>query len=430
MTKGKVDTKTLNIDSKYDIKIKTLALLEQINGVKLNGSFNTNGTVKGDKKLMVIDGVTDLAKSDTSYHVELKDLTPATIQVDLVKAKLAELLHIVDQPIYTKSGDLTSKIKIVSLKPLNGNIVTTIENGVLNQSVVKKEFDINLPVKPTFDLKANTKLDNNDIISNLVFNSFAANLTTAKTHYDLKKAKLQTDYILDVPSLGNLYFITNQKMRGDIKVVGDMTFDKTLLATFSSEKFGGSIDGKIDDTKLTLKTKNISTLKLFYMMYYPEIFISKLQLDLDYDTKTKKGLATLDMGNGKFANTDTLKMISRILKKDISLEIYKVANIKSKINDTSLNNELYFQSDNVSLTSKKFLMDTKQQTIDSKFDLAYRKYTIGVEAKGDLNNPKMKVNFNKVATQKVKEEAAKAIEKQLGDKVNENVKGILKSLFK
>jgi len=429
-TVGKINTKTLNLDSKYDLKVKTLAMLEQINGVKLNGSFNTHGTVKGDKKLMKIDGMTDIAKSNTSYHIELKEFNPSKVEVNLLKAKLSELLYIANQPQYVKNGELSSTIKIASLQPLDGKILTTINNGLLNQKVIKKEFDLDLPAKADFDLKAETNLDKDDIISDIVFDSFAAKLTTKKTHYDLKDAKLHTDYTLLVPSLQKLYFITNQKMRGDIKVTGDVSFDKKLIATFSSKKFDGSIDGKLDDTKLTVKTKDISTLKLLYMMYYPEIFTSKLQLDLDYDTKLKKGQATLDMGNGKFVNTDTIKMISNILKKDISLEVYKIANIKSNINDTKLNNELYFQSDNVSLKSEKFLMDTQKQTIDSKFNLSYKKYTIGLEATESLNDPKIKVNFNKVATQKVKEEAVKAIEKKLGGKVDENIKGILNNLFK
>ncbi len=430
MTKGKIDTKTLNLDSKYDVKIKTLALLEQINGVKLNGSFNTNGTVKGDKKLMIIDGFTDIAKSDTKYHVELKEFQPANIQVDLVKAKLAELLYTANQPIYTKGGDLTSIVKLDSIQPLKGKITTTIENGLLDPKVVKKEFDMDLPNKADFDLKVNTNLEKNDIISDVLFNSFAAKLTTVKTHYDLEKAKLQTDYTLMVPSLGDLYFITKQKMQGDITVTGDVTFDKTFLVTFASKKFGGSIDGKLDDTKLSVKAKDIATLKLLHMMYYPEIFTSKLQLDLDYDTKTKQGLANFDMGNGKFENTETLQMISKILNKDISLEIYKIATIKSKIDDTKLDNELYFQSDNVSLTSKKFFVDTEKQTLDSSFDLAYQKLTIGVDASGSLSDPKMKVNFNKAVQQKAKERASKLIEKKLGDKMDENVKGILNNLFK
>lgn len=427
-TDGKIDTKTMHLDAKYDINIATLAVLEKINGVKLNGAFHTNGTVEGDQKELIIDGKTTIAVSDTSYRVVLQQFQPSSIKAKIFNAKLDQLLYILDQPFYTK-GDLSSEIDISSLQPLKGDIVTTIKSGLLNQRVVKEQFDIDLPKKADFTLQANTNLENNDIITNAKLQSFAADLTTKKTHYDLEKAKLQTDYTLDVASLGDLEFLTKQKMRGDIKVVGDVTFDEKLLATFSSKKFGGTIDGKLDDTKLTVNTKDIATMKLLYMMYYPEIFESKLKLDLDYDLETKQGLAKLDMGNGKFKNTDTLKMISRILNKDISVEVYKIANVTSKIDDTRLHNELYFESDNVKLQSKKFFIETQKQDIDSKFDLSYKNLTIGIEAVGKLNDPKMKVNFNKAAKQKAKDEIQKAIEKKLKDDSGEKIKGILNNFF-
>jgi hypothetical protein len=428
-TNGDVDTNKLYVDGKYNINIVALEILEKINGLKLNGSFQTNGTVVGDKQKLLIDGTTDIAKSDTRYTIELKQFEPTNIKLDLVKAHLSELLHIVNQPQYVQKGTLSSSVEISSLKPLNGKAKTTIENGLLSNKTIKKEFDIDLPSKPTFSLVANTKLQNTDIISDIVLDSFAAKLTTAKTHYDLEKAKLVTDYTLDVASLGDLYFITKQKMRGDITVVGDVTFDKTLLATFRSKKFGGDIDGVFDDTKLTVDMKNIATMQLLHMLYYPEIFESKLKLDLDYDIKSKQGVAKLDMGNGQFKNTDTLKMISRILNRDISLEVYKIANITSNIDDTRINSDLYFESDNIKLQSKKFFIETQKQDLDSKFDLSYKKMTIGIEAKGKITDPKMKVNFNKVAKQKVKDEIQKAIEKNLKDDSGEKIKGILNNFF-
>merc|ERR1711879_1064757 len=87
-------------DLKYDVNVAQLAKLQNITNQKLNGPFSTSGTIKGDAKLANINGVSKLASSDTTYDVKIVDSKPSNILFTMKNAKINELLHMLNQPLY------------------------------------------------------------------------------------------------------------------------------------------------------------------------------------------------------------------------------------------------------------------------------------------------------------------------------------------
>jgi len=437
---GKINLLKLGLDSVYSLDIKSLAMLEPIIGTKLNGAFNTNGTIKGDKKSMIIDGKSNVASSNTKYHVVLKDLKPDLIKANILNAKLDKLLYTLNQPSFAK-GDLNIVATITSLDKLSGKIDTTIKKGLFNRTVMKKEFDISFPKNPTFNTTIHTNLDDNMVVSNINLKTFAANLITKKTSFDISKAKLTTDYLLNIPSLAKLYFVSGQKMKGKMSINGDIVFDKTVLATFHSKKFGGNIDGKLNDNKLSIKTKNINSLELLDTMYYPKIFKSTIDANLDYNLLTKKGLSKVNMVNGKFLTNEAMTTLKNLTNYDLTLELYKKSSLVTKIDDTMLYSTLEMKSDKSTITSKKLNLNTAKSTIDADIKIKYRKYDLGVKLAGAISSPRVKVDvgdllknkakdaLNKKLGKNVEKELKQKLNEKLGEDVRKNLGGLLKGLF-
>ncbi len=437
---GKINLLKLGIDSIYKLDVKSLALLEPIIGIKLNGAFSTNGTIKGDKKLMIIDGKSPLASSNTKYHVVLKDLKPDLIKANISNAKLDKLLYTLNQPSFAK-GNLDVVATITSLDKLSGKIDTTIKKGLFNRTVMKKEFDISFPKNPTFNTIIHTNLDDNMVISNINLKTFAANLITKKTSFDITKAKLTTDYLLNIPSLAKLYFVSGQKMKGKMSINGDIVFDKIVLATFHSKKFGGNIDGKLNDNKLSVKTKNIQSLNLLDTMYYPKIFKSTIDANLDYNLLTKKGLSKVNMVNGKFLTNEAMTTLKNLTSYDLTLELYEKSSLITKIDDTMLYSTLDMKSKKSHIVSKKLNLNTAKSTIDADIKIKYRKYDLGVKLAGAISSPKVKVDvgdllknkakdaLNKKLGKNVEKELKQKLNEKLGEDVRKNLGGLLKGLF-
>ena len=218
-------------------------------------------------------------------------------------------------------------------------------------------------------------------------------------------------------------------MQGDIKINGDVKFKDYLTASFNSNKFGGQIDGTLVKDLLEVSIKDINSLKLLNMMFYPEIYDSKINLNLNYDIKSKKGNSNLVMNNGKFLVNQVSETIKKFIKKDLTTEIYEVAKIKTKIDNQKLDSTLLMTSHNSKISSDKFFVNLETSEIDSKINLEYYKYKIGLILTEDLTSPKVDIDANELLKSKAKTKVSEAIEKKLGDKLDGDVKKALGSIL-
>lgn len=98
-SKGSFNILAQSLELFYDIKINELSNLKELIGKKFNGSFRTNGKLKGDQYILHIDGKTNLANSDTYYHIELKEFKPQKIKAVVKHMQIDRLLYTVDQPV-------------------------------------------------------------------------------------------------------------------------------------------------------------------------------------------------------------------------------------------------------------------------------------------------------------------------------------------
>jgi len=417
------------INLTYTIKIDDLSIFNTLSKQKLQGTFKTNGKIKGVLGNIAINGKAYFADGVTNYKLFIKEKDINNIRFSLQNLSVEKLLWMVSQPQYTK-GNLSINGTISSLKNLNGNIVTKVTKGVLNSAYINKNFNQNLPKKATYHATIDTKLTKENIVSTLNFNSFLAQLNTKKTTFHIPTRKLTSDYNLNVPSLNALYFITNQKLKGDIIINGNVTFNKTLLATFNSKKFDGTIKGKLDNNKLHVTLNHIQSTKLLDMLYYPKIFKSNIKLDLDYDIATKKGLSKLSSNNGQFLTNQTTDLLKKFTKYDLTMEIYDITTLNTKIDNTNLQNDLYMKSKNSEIKSKIFTVDTAKSTINANLLLKYRKYDTALKLTGNIANPKVKLDLGKAIENRAKEKIKEKLNEKIKSNLNKNIGNILNSFFK
>jgi len=413
-----------DLDLNYDLFFSDLSIFNKISGQKLQGTFKTSGKIDGKFNNINIDGSAFVADGDIKYNLNISNNDINNIVSTIKNVKIEKLLYTISQPEYAKAN-LDLKIKIKSLNNLDGTIVTTLYNGILNKKLVKNDFNISLPTKPIFNVDATTVLNKNIITTKSSFKTFVANINTSKTIFDTKTSILTTDYSIIVPKLSSLYFLTKQKMRGDIKIDGNIKFKDDLTVSFNSKKFDGKIDGTFIKNKIKLNLKDINSVELLNMMYYPEIYKSKIALDLNYDIKTKKGISSLVMTDGKFLTNKLSKIIKKFIKKDLTKELYKIAKIDTKIDDKKLDSKLLMTSKNSKISSDKFFVDLDKGQINSDINMKYFKYEIALNLNGDLKKPKVKIDTNKLIKSKVKSKIQNVIDKKLGDKLDDKTKKVL-----
>ncbi len=426
--KGTMDLFAQSVDGTYNVDIKELSNLQKLIGQKLNGPFRTHGTIKGDQKMMKIDGVSDVAGSATDYHLALRNFNPENLTAKILHLHIDKLLHMVNQPIYAKGlVDIDADIPSLDISALKGNVVTRISDGLVHPEPVKNDFNLSIPSDLTFKGDIKTRLAGTKAVSNVDFITSIATLKSKAVTYDISDGSLSTDYNLHVPNLDSLYFVTNQHMKGKITVTGDVKVAKNgLEATAHSDTLGGAFDALFKNNKASVKIKNIQTVALTDMLLYPHIFDSRANMNLDYDTVSQQGTMHAELLNGQILPNKMSFMLQQMANFDITREVYERTTLDTKIDRKKLYNDLYMKSKLTEISSKKGLVDLEKQLIDMTINVKLRKMFIPVVLKGKLTDPDIKIDSKGLMKAKAKEE----LEKRLPENIKNSPGGdILKKLF-
>ena len=262
-SKGQTFIKELSTDSTYDVQLSDLSAFTPLAGMPIRGSFNTKGTIKGDMKLLNIDGNSDVASSDTLYKATLKDLSPESAQAHIKNLRLDTLLWMIHMPRYA-TMHLNADSLVNDLDKGISTKTTLTLSGTTNNAVMKQEMDMDMP-NTNFTLKSNIILDKGVGEANSTLDSDIAQVKLAKTQINLNNVAFEAPYEAIIPNLKKLKFLTGIELAGDFKAKGIAKFKDTLYADFNTQSLGGSIDAKLDNNKLTASLKDINTLKLLTM---------------------------------------------------------------------------------------------------------------------------------------------------------------------
>ena len=428
---GDVNIISKTFDLKYEVDVQDLSTLKNLTNQQLNGSIKTNGTVIGDATLTTVKGKVDVAKGNAQYDVELVEFNPSSILFKANNLKIDELLYIVNQPKYAK-GDLNidANIKSANVKNLDGIVKTTISNGVVNNTLVNKDFNLQLKNLLSFKANTTTNLKVSQAVTKANVNTSMANIEVKEAVYDIANLKLNSDYKVIVNDFSKLYDLSQTKMRGKATINGNIEQSKDLLkVTGNSKILGGDLTYQLLNNKFTASTKEVEIKEVTHMMYYPTVFDSKANLDLDFNLTSKKGTLVGKLVNGHFLPNEFSTLLNTLAKFDLTKEIYETVDIKSDINDKIIQSVINMKSKNTQIDVTKSTLDLQKSTIDADILSKIKEYEIGIKVTGNMTKPNVKFDTGDLLKSKAKDEVNRFIDKNIKDEGTKDLLKNFKSLF-
>ena len=419
--KGALDIFAQHLDIAYDVDIAKLQELAPLLGQRLRGTLLTKGTIKGSKKRIDIIGDAHVVGSNTTYHMILDEFEPKSLDANISRAKLAQILYMLSLPHFADAL-IDSTIHLTNLEPeeLGGSIISHVYNGKTDARVLQKEFNLT-GAHITFKANQSTHIKNSIALSDIRVVSSVATLTTKGAKYNINKGILNANYLLHLPDLGKLYFATKQKMRGSLDIEGVVKKDSILLVTANTKTLGGDIAAKLLDNRLNAKLKNIQVVKLTHMLYYPKIFDSRMDADFHYNIATKKGVLHAKAFDGRILPNKMSFLLNQLAHFDITKEIYKVTKLDSTIDDKLILSNLDMKSRLTHISAQDAKIDLDRQKIDAKLRIEIQKRPVYVKLTGRLDSPNVKVDVKEL----IKSRAKKEIQKRLKGKLPPAAKEIL-----
>jgi hypothetical protein len=331
-----------NFNFYYYIHLHDLNNLKSIVNYPLRGSVDTNGNIKGNLQNIKINGVTNLAKSDSNYFVDIKNKKISKILANIKNLDVASLLYIVNKPEFI-NGKLYSDIKLnsIDLNNLDGNIQAYIKHAVINRGLFKREYNLTLP-KTILNLNSVAILKGKkiDFFANLI-----SNLAKISINGLFKNNYLNAKYNVNIDNLSVLTPIINQKIRGNFKTKGRVEGNiNNLILKGIAYLAKGNIKylSKLNKKEISFIIDRLKIERLFYMLYQP-IFSygyinSKVNLIFDKNINGEviasiKGITNKYVLYKEF-NFSNAK-ISYNLNSNVNIR-NSVAFIKSKLNSSIL----------------------------------------------------------------------------------------------
>ena len=411
--KANVNLKTSVVNSDYKLFVKDLSKLEAIINQKFNGSYTTSGNVNINKGVIKVDGISDIFASDTKYDIKVVDSKPEYVNMTINKAKIESLLHLVNQPNFANGlMNIDAKLKSADIKNLDGKILTTILESKVNNQVVNKQFEQKLKKPIIFKGDIITDLVGTQAVSNVDLNTSVTNLDMQKAVFDIEKGSFVSDYIINFTDLSKLYDITQTKMRGAIKLSGNIKQSTDSLSVDgTSSLFGGNLNFNLLNDDFKAKINDIEVKSLTHMLYYPEIFTSKSNIDVDYNLATKIGKIGGSLLNGQFIKNEYSNIINTFAKFDLTKEVYEKVVIKSDMKKNIINTVLDMQSEYTKISIPSSTLNTEKNSINALVQASIKKYTFDTTVKGSLFNPKVKVDTKAFLKSKYGKKVKKKVDK-------------------
>lgn len=393
----------MNIDLNYNANVKDLSKLKTLIGTELKGSFNTKGSVKGNKQRMDVEGKSNVFDSRTQYEATLVNLEPIDINFMVQDAQISRILTMIKQPNYA-SGKISIDGKLTNMQ---GQIITTVLDGRVNNAVVNKAFDQKLVQSLNFKANVKTKVSQKEAISTLSAYTTMANVFVKKAVFDLKTHAINSDYEVKVDDLSKLYDVAQMKLRGNLALTGEVVKHKKLLVKGNSDIFDGKMKFELLNDDFTATVKNIELLNALHTMYYPEIFTSRGNIALNYNLKEKKGQVSGDLAKGQFLPNKYSLLLKNLAKFDITKEVYEDTRFKSNINKDIIKSTLNMKSKYTQIKVTKSTLNSKLRTVDAMIDTIIKDVVLKTKVTGSLDKPKISIDTSELVKSKLKKKLKK-----------------------
>lgn len=426
----------------YFANINDLSIFKNLANYNIKGSLETNGIFVGNKQEAIVEGVSNIAKSDTKYYFNLKNFKPKNLNLQIKNAKIEELLLLLGKPIYAK-GDINilADVRSTNKATLEGMVISHILDGKINNDVVNKELKVATINTINFKGNLNASLLPNKIDIKSELNSSILDLFLDKTTIDFETNKTTSDYKLDVKNMAILSTFFNKKWVGDFTSNGNIEISNNIstingIANIfqSNTKYTFNLDKeKLSSIKFSVENGKIE--KLLKMLSEPVYATGNIEVKGEinqFDNEKMNGLINSKLSNISIVNEVTNTVFNQDIKNQIKSNLQidttiaenkaiSKINLDSNIGNLDTQNSIFNFTDNsfssdytYNISNLERIKDftkvklTGKAKLEGKFYSRRGKYTLNgksILANGNLNlelrDGNLKINLDDVSTKEL-----------------------------
>ena len=356
---------TQNLDLIYNITANNLKSAN----LNLRQPIDLSGQIKGRFSDFDANGAGKALGSNINFIANLKDQNPTTIELNAKNLDINEALALLAKPAYASGKvDIVANVKEQNGKP-KGTAEILIYDGIANEALIAKDFNVTLPKNFTFKGATTADIDGFVATAKSLFVSSIATVSANKTTYDINKKSLESDFNVNIDDLGKLESIVGQKLNGAVNLNGDVKAANAKLSELNigGTALGGNLSAKLKDEKLNANLKNGMLKDLFSLVGQKPLANANIDISANLsslDTKNLNGDASVKLSGGEIYE----KAMGQILGKDFPTGTKFELNSDIKITQSVANFTGELASSLADLKNIKGNFDMSSSAANVKFD--------------------------------------------------------------
>lgn len=290
------------IDAKLNIAFNDLSVLNKSVEMPLKGAFKINSSIQGKFQDFLFQAKSNIADSKTKIEARLVKFSLAGFKADIQDLELQNLLPIIGQKSYANGFlKIRADIKENASKGYDGKIVAVIQDGTINQNLIKNDFKIVIP-KTNFLFNLQADFKDKLIENHLNLTSDVGSLISSGT-IQIPDLNIENIYKLSFSDLTPLTPLLKIPLRGTLESEGKIKGDKKFFAIEGKSNIANSQSlyrvslKNFELEKVDFDVKKLSANKILWMFYQPEY---------------AKGYADFKGNIDDFKNAPSLKVMGKI----------------------------------------------------------------------------------------------------------------------
>jgi hypothetical protein len=428
LTPTYLDT-TLMVEDKLQVKIvgsRSLFGLYDIGYEIIGEGIDINGTVKGEREDFLLVGKGALMMGMIDFSLHHQNRAQRDIMIDARQVDAAKLMLFLNQkPLLAGRFSLHADIPLYREYDKNGLLDISLHHGGVYLENVKSRFGVVLP--SDFMVLADMHIvlaSGEDTFEGKIKSSLGdVNLTQGR--YIEANDKLNVHYMLAIPELSKLSFITKKYFSGRFHAKGEVEYiGGALRFDGKSNSLDGILTYYFEKGKLEAKLQEASLSKVFEILHYPPIMIGTVHSDINYDIEANIALINMESMDASFANSSAVKKIKEASGVDLSQELFDRTYFAASVEDGIVSYDFKAQNKKGFLSLNDAKMDASKNTIMANFQMRLQEQELSGEISGSLKSPQVEIDIAKYIEFKAQKEIDGFFGRGVTESVKENIKGL------
>lgn len=414
--KTTVDIKEQKVESDFTLSILNLATLKDIIGIDLFGSLKVEGDVLKTKDTMSAN-----INSKTLGGEIVGKLVDEKVSLHVKDIFVVEVLKMLKLENYS-TGVINAVVDVSDISAQNFTSQLSVKDANLNAQVLSQVLEKNVPqdISYTSDFKAHGKDKKIDFVGSL--DSKLAILKVENGMHDAEKKSTSGDFSVAIENVKDLDFLIGQKVYAPFKTHGQFKIAEKISLNGESDFLNAKTVYGLSDDLFVIKSSELLIQNITAALKYPNVFESYSSLDADYNLATQSGKFNLEAINGKLTQSELTNLVMLLTKFDMTQEVYKQSTLNGLINKDDMDFALFLEGLNSHMKVEKGKYNKATKDINSNFEVKIQNKDLKGSIKGNINNPKVKIDDSAYIKQKID----KAIDKNVPNEWKEPVKNLLK----